>query len=1120
MIAEEHLRELNVSLQSEVEERRALEEQAREQANLFALFVAHTPAAVAMFDTQMRYLQASEQWLRDYHLDGQSLIGRSHYEVFPDIPETWKAKHQTVLQGAVYRVDEEAFPRADGTVEWLQYELRPWNKSGGEIGGLIMFTQVITARKRAEDARRSEQDFLQSLLDNLNTGVISCDATGAITHFNNMAVEFHGAPDEVPLDEVSSHYGLFHLDGTPMVPEEVPMARALKGERIENFEFVVRRPNRADRVLATSVQPIEDVSGAIGGAVAIAYDITQRRQVEDALRLAEQRLSTVLANLPIIVFTVDLQGIFTLSEGRGLSVLGLEPGAVVGQSAFEIYRDNTEIVDSIRRTLGGEITSWTTKVGDIVFDSQGVPLKDEQGRIVGALGVAIDVSQRTKAEASVFEQQRFLRQVIDTIPGFVCVKDWNSRYLLANRELAEAFGTTVDDLEGKTDYDFVLDFAEIEGFLRDDREVMSSGKPKFIPEEAITPKGWNEERWLQTIKVPLQSSSSAEPQVLCVATDISQRKKAEAELRQSEERFRSVVSFMQDGLTLQDAQGVIEYCNDSAGRILGLSTEQLHGLGSIDPRWKAIHEDGTPFPGETHPAMVALRKGETQRNIVQGVHKPDGSLTWISVNSVPLFHSGESRPYGVVTTFTDITEHRRAEASRIQLASEQALRFQAEENERRYLTLAEAMPQIIWTARPDGGLDYYNHRWFDYTGMTLEETQGWGWQPVLHPDDVDNCINRWTESVQSGGDYEVEYRFKRASDNTYRWHLGRALALRDEEGRIVKWFGTCTDIDDQKRAQDVLQQAQHQLEQQVEERTQALAHSNRSLQNEVVERRRIEKKLLVYNEQLERSNRELQDFAYVASHDLQEPLRKIQAFGGRLQTKFGDILPEEGSDYIDRMTNAASRMQTLISDLLSFSRVTTNAKPFVPVDLQQIALEVSGDLEVLLENSGGRLEIGELPTIEADALQMRQLMQNLIGNALKFRRPDTPPIVRVKAEWRDSVSSDGEDVEQSSSRIPKEGRPTLCRLTIEDNGIGFDERYLDRIFVPFQRLHGRETYEGTGIGLAICRKIVERHGGSITARSRPGEGTCFIVSLPLLHAAQNGIDNAKSFDTDNTLITT
>lgn len=259
---------------------------------------------------------------------------------------------------------------------------------------------------------------------------------------------------------------------------------------------------------------------------------------------------------------------------------------------------------------------------------------------------------------------------------------------------------------------------------------------------------------------------------------------------------------------------------------------------------------------------------------------------------------------------------------------------------------------------------------------------------------------------------------------------------------------------------------------------------------EITERKEAEEKLKIYAKELESSNRELQDFASVAAHDLQEPLRKIQSFADRLVAKSRDMLSDESKDYLDRMQNAAQRMQNLINDLLGYSRVTTQAQPFHAVDLKQIFSNILSDLEVRIEQTKGRIEISELPTIEADRMQMNQLFQNLISNALKFHKPEEPALVQIEATLLDGRKHllrghhhDGE----------------LCQIAIKDNGIGFDEKYLDRIFTIFQRLHGRNEYEGTGIGLAICRKIVERHGGELTAKSAPGQGSTFIVTLPTTH---------------------
>jgi signal transduction histidine kinase len=263
-----------------------------------------------------------------------------------------------------------------------------------------------------------------------------------------------------------------------------------------------------------------------------------------------------------------------------------------------------------------------------------------------------------------------------------------------------------------------------------------------------------------------------------------------------------------------------------------------------------------------------------------------------------------------------------------------------------------------------------------------------------------------------------------------------------------------------------------------------------ALQKEIKERRqaeeeleqhkgRLEEKVEQRTRRLKQSNSDLEQFAYAASHDLQEPLRKITSFGERLHSRLGDSLDEKSLDYLNRMQNAASRMRGLINDLLSYSRVTTRAEPYANVDLTEVAQNVVNDLEVCIQDLDGRVKVGDLPTIDADRTQMRQLLQNLISNGLKFHREDVAPRVAVEAET--FTTDTGEE---------------MCRLTVSDNGIGFDPKYGDKIFHIFQRLHARGKYQGTGVGLATCARIVDRHNGSIRAESSPGEGATFIVELP------------------------
>ncbi|MGO8839339.1 MAG: sensor histidine kinase [Limisphaerales bacterium] len=305
-----------------------------------------------------------------------------------------------------------------------------------------------------------------------------------------------------------------------------------------------------------------------------------------------------------------------------------------------------------------------------------------------------------------------------------------------------------------------------------------------------------------------------------------------------------------------------------------------------------------------------------------------------------------------------------------------------------------------------------------------------------------------------------------------RWTVSSKVIWRDSQGKVMGTVGVTRDIHEMKLAQEAL--------------------------------RKSEEKLRHFADQLERSNHELQDFAYVASHDLQEPLRKITVFGERLKERNNGKFDQESLDYINRMQKATGRMQTLINDLLSFSRVTTKAQPFAQVNLAEVAKGVVDDLEGRIELVKGRVEVGALPVIEAEPLLMRQLLQNLIGNALKFRRPEAPPVVKVEAQI-----------------IPDPVTPEkkLCRLTVSDNCIGFDEKYLDRIFNVFQRLHTRNEYEGTGMGLAIVKKIALHHGGEITAKSKLGEGSTFILTLPVVHPQKTQTKKPNNHESEGKTIT-
>jgi PAS domain S-box-containing protein len=495
-------------------------------------------------------------------------------------------------------------------------------------------------------------------------------------------------------------------------------------------------------------------------------------------------------------------------------------------------------------------------------------------------------------------------------------------------------------------------------------------------------------------------------------------------LRAQLDRYQSLVLAIAQVIWTNNPDGEMVGEQPSWAAYTGQTQAQYQGRGWL----AAVHpEDRAPNLALWQLSVAARGPCEYEHRL----RRHDGQYRYFSVRAVPVFtEAGAIREWAGI--HTDITQR---------MLTEQSLRDGA----RQFRELADAMPQIVWGARPDGHFDYYNRRWYDFTGRAEGSEGDTSWADVVHPEDQAQSLARWQSAILSGDAYEIEYRLKR-KEGDYRWYLTRALPVRDGS-TITRWFGTCTDIDARKRTEVQLQTSAIRLRQ---------------------------------------SNRELEEFATVASHDLQEPLRKIRSFVGCLRDEQAATLNSEGRDYLDRIQSAATRMTTLVADLLELSRVSSKGKPFVPVDLNEVVAGVLSDLEARFSQTGGRAEVSHLPIVDSDPIQMRQLLQNLVGNALKFHKRGQMPLVRVSAEIIDTEGS------------PHDGQSgTVCQISVADNGIGFDEKYLDRVFTIFQRLHGRSEYEGSGIGLAICRKIAERHGGTITARSVQGQGATFIVTLPL-----------------------
>ena len=338
----------------------------------------------------------------------------------------------------------------------------------------------------------------------------------------------------------------------------------------------------------------------------------------------------------------------------------------------------------------------------------------------------------------------------------------------------------------------------------------------------------------------------------------------------------------------------------------------------------------------------------------------------------------------------------------------------------------------------------------------------------VHPDDRERVGQANVQAVNgtSDGDHNITFRISN-STNAARWVQAKGRITKDEHGQLVRFSGVVQDVTQQVLARQQIEEAEEALLQKVAERTQALSQANQDLQ---------------------RSNENLQQFAYIASHDLQEPLRKIQSFGDILKNQYKADLGD-GVAYLERMQSAAGRMSTLIKDLLAYSRIATQQNATKSVSLTTLLETVLSDLEVVIIETNAQITVDPLPTVAGDTRQLGQLFQNLLSNALKFRRVGVSPVINVCSQRIAAT-------DLPSSMRPMRAADTYYRIDVIDNGIGFDQKYIDRIFQVFQRLHGNNQFAGTGIGLAICHKVAANHGGAITAYSQPNQGSTFSVYIP------------------------
>jgi PAS domain S-box-containing protein len=830
-----------------------------------------------------------------------------------------------------------------------------------------------------------------------------------------------------------------------------------------------------------------------------------------------------------------------------------------------------------RRLDLGEIVYGDEHIERAVFDVSAVGLEDRHVAVVYR-----NVGRQAEAEDLLDVERAFLSAVLENAQAGIVACDAEGRLTLFNDAAKRFHGLAPDAGLDPSEWTDAYSLRRGDGSLLPPDEIPLRraflGETVEGYEMQIAPEGLPTRHLLASGR-QLRSADGRLRGAVVVMHDVSAQREADAARREAVATadLRALADSIPQLVWITDPEGSHELYNARWYAYTGCSPDQSAGEG-----WNEVLH-----PADRERAFEVWRRSlesGAPYTIEYRFRRHDGAYHWFLGQALPR-RNEEGEIVRWFGTCTDIHDRKAAERERRE--AEAALRA----SERQFRALIDNLPELAWTARADGYIDFYNQRWYDYTGTTLAEMQGNGWETVHRPDVLPEVVRRWTGSIETGEPFEMEFPL-RGADGVYRWFLTRIRPLRDADGTVTRWIGINTNIDALRRTTAALEQARQDLAsanqllerrvaerteelqtaygtldgvlngttdliaavdtelraiafnegfaatfeavygraveegmsieeafpEEAEERERARANWNRALAGEafteiqedeypgvgrrafdlryspirdgdgevegavcvvrdVTEQREAEAALARYADELEERNAELQQFAYVASHDLQEPLRMVTSFLQLLERRYADQVDPAGREYIGYAVGGARRMQALLQDLLAYSRVGTHGRAFERVDLAQTVQEVQADLAVALAESGGRVEVGPLPTVKGDPVQLRQLLQNLIGNGLKFRAKGRPVVVQVRAD-----------------RVEEAGRP-LWRLAVSDNGIGLDAKYEDRVFQIFQRLHAREEYEGTGIGLAICKRIAERHGGTISYDGELGRGTTFYVTL-------------------------
>ena len=893
------------------------------------------------------------------------------------------------------------------------------------LGILSTFGLIVMVNQRSnEEMKEAKEQFEVIFNTSPDASIIARLNDGVIVNVNEALTNFYGFSRNDVIGKSSLDIGMWV---NPSDCQRVVDELKEKGY-LRNLELPFQNGS-CNQIIGMMSAKIINLMG-IPHVLSVTRDVTERKHMEEALRKSEGRLRRFFDSGVVGVVYWNLEGSITDANDRFLDMVGytreeLGAGRVKwSEMTPPEYHMHDEYALHELATTGID-TAYEKEF--VRKDGSRIPI------IIGAAmlkdnpkdGIAfvLDITARKRAEVELRKAHEKLFGSLESITDGFLSLDGEWRFTYFNKTGAMMVGMKREEIIDKMLWDIFPHAVNMKFFTEYHRAVATNTPVHF---EEFYPEPLN--RWFECHGYP-------SPEGLSVYfRDITESRRAEEALKSSEEKYRHLVKHAPTGIYEVDfVNKRLKSVNDVMCQVLGYTEEELLRMDPLD----LLDEEGKRTLLER--IMKSLAGEKVDETVEYGVVAKDGRKIWTVLNNAFTYEGG--RVTGALVVAYDINERKKAEetlrTNEAQLAKLNQIMAGILEHTHMLAVLLDSQFNFIWVNRAYAAESRHEPSFFP--GKNHFD---------LYPNEENKLI--FQRVVDTGAPFFVAAKSFEDPDQRERsmtywdWSL---VPVKDGAGRVSNLVFTLTEVTERIRAEEALRKAHNQLELRVKERT----------------------------AELERKNQELQEFAFVASHDLAEPLRKIQTFGDLLKAKSADHLYEQERDYVSRMSGAARRMQELLDALLRYSRIETQGRDPVPLKLEDIVQTVKTDLEVAIKKIGAHVEIGALPVINGDPYQWRQVFQNLIANAVKYYRSEVNTVVRVYGEENSGAA----------------------HIFVEDNGIGFDEKYLDKIFQPFQRLHGKNEYPGTGIGLAICKKIVERHGGTITAKSTPGKGSTFIITLPM-----------------------